>query len=111
MPEATVLYSVTAVVIAALVLWVAAVLKTAKEPWAREPPPKPPAQQTEPSSTAPAARDETQKAAATLGKRDSTSIDADETAKATPMALSDKRHAAAAEASASEKPSEEKQES
>ena len=35
MPEATVLYSVTAVVIAGLIVWVAAVLKTAKEPWIR----------------------------------------------------------------------------
>lgn len=108
MPEATVLYSVTAVVIAALVLWVAAVLKTAKEPWAREPRPKPLAQQTEPSSTGAPARDEAEEAAASLGKRDGTSIDADETAKATPMALSEKRRAAAAEASASEKASEEK---
>ncbi len=38
MPEATVLYSVTAVVIAALFLWVAVVLKTAKEPWGRPAP-------------------------------------------------------------------------
>ena len=35
MPEATVLYSVTAAVIVGLVAWVAFVLKTAKEPWAR----------------------------------------------------------------------------
>lgn len=35
MPEATLLYSVTAVVIAGLVIWVAVVLKTAKEPWIR----------------------------------------------------------------------------
>lgn len=34
MPEATVLYFVTAVVVACLVVWVAVVLKTAKEPWA-----------------------------------------------------------------------------
>lgn len=36
MPEANVLYVVTAVVVAALVLWVAAVLRTAREPWARK---------------------------------------------------------------------------
>jgi hypothetical protein len=35
MPEANVLYSVTAAVIVGLVAWVAIVLKTAKEPWAR----------------------------------------------------------------------------
>jgi len=35
MPEANVLYSVTAAVIVGLVVWVALVLKTAKEPWAR----------------------------------------------------------------------------
>ncbi|OJY29930.1 MAG: hypothetical protein BGO98_49915 [Myxococcales bacterium 68-20] len=35
MPEANVLYSVTAVVVAGLIVWVAAVLKTAKEPWNR----------------------------------------------------------------------------
>ena len=37
MPEANVLYSVTAAVIVGLVVWVAFVLKTAKEPWARPP--------------------------------------------------------------------------
>jgi len=35
MPEANVLYSVTAAVIVGLVVWVLFVLKTAKEPWAR----------------------------------------------------------------------------
>ena len=35
MPEANVLYSVTAVVVVGLVAWVAVVLKTAKEPWSR----------------------------------------------------------------------------
>ena len=38
MPEANVLYSVTAAVVFGLVIWVAVVLKTAKEPWAREVP-------------------------------------------------------------------------
>lgn len=37
MPEANVLYSVTAAVVLGLVAWVAVVLKTAKEPWARAP--------------------------------------------------------------------------
>ncbi len=35
MPEANVLYTVTAVVVAGLAVWVAAVLKMAKEPWTR----------------------------------------------------------------------------
>jgi hypothetical protein len=38
MPEANVLYSVTAAVVVGLVAWVAVVLKSAKEPWAREAP-------------------------------------------------------------------------
>jgi hypothetical protein len=36
MPEANALYFVTAAVVLGLVAWVAVVLKTAKEPWARE---------------------------------------------------------------------------
>jgi hypothetical protein len=35
MPETNVLYSVTAAVVVGLVAWVAVVLKSAKEPWAR----------------------------------------------------------------------------
>jgi hypothetical protein len=38
MPEANVLYTVTAIVVAALVAWVVYVLKSAKEPWARAAP-------------------------------------------------------------------------
>lgn len=38
MPEANVLYTVTAVVVAGLAIWVAAALKMAKEPWARPAP-------------------------------------------------------------------------
>ena len=41
MPEANVLYSVTAVVVVGLVAWVAFVLKTAKEPWSRPGVPQP----------------------------------------------------------------------
>lgn len=62
MPEATVLYSVTAVVVVGLIVWVAAVLKTAREPWSR-----PIAPQAGATGAAP--------------------IDADTTAKATPVAL------------------------
>ncbi|MDB4942884.1 MAG: hypothetical protein JWP97_2418 [Labilithrix sp.] len=36
MPEASLLYSVTGVVVLGLVAWVGWVLTTAKEPWARE---------------------------------------------------------------------------
>jgi hypothetical protein len=36
MPEANVLYGVTAAVVMGLVVWVLLVLKTAKEPWARD---------------------------------------------------------------------------
>jgi hypothetical protein len=35
MPEATVLYAVTGVVVVGLVVWVVAVLRVAKEPWAQ----------------------------------------------------------------------------
>lgn len=35
MPEASVLYAVTSVVVVGLVVWVLIVLKTAKEPWVR----------------------------------------------------------------------------
>jgi hypothetical protein len=35
MPEANILYAVTAVVVAGLAGWVVAVLRTAKEPWKR----------------------------------------------------------------------------
>lgn len=35
MPEAKVLYAVTAAVVSGLVVWVLVVLKTAKEPWTR----------------------------------------------------------------------------
>ncbi len=38
MPEANALYTVVAVVVAGLAVWVAATLKTAKEPWTRPAP-------------------------------------------------------------------------
>jgi hypothetical protein len=44
MPETNVLYSVTAAVVVGLVAWVAVVLKSAKEPWAR---PAAPARRTD----------------------------------------------------------------
>ncbi len=71
MPEATVLYSVTAVVVAGLVIWVAAVLVRAKEPWARPMP--------------------------LLAMPDAPGVvttDADDTAPATPVALGEAKAAA-----------------
>jgi len=51
MPEANVLYSVTAAVVLGLVTWVAVVLKTAKEPWARDLPKRAPAADDVPLET------------------------------------------------------------
>lgn len=85
MPEATVLYSVTAVVVAGLVVWVAAVLRTAKEPWARAAPPRSVALALEPiasSEEAPPAED-----ASGPASGDAPRSDADSTARATPVAL------------------------
>jgi hypothetical protein len=76
MPEATVLYSVTAVVVAGLVVWVAMVLKMAKEPWSRPPLPAA-APALEPAAAAP-------------------QLDADSTAKATPVALASEAKARSA---------------
>jgi hypothetical protein len=63
MPEATILYVVAAVVVAGLIVWVAAVLMTAKESWSRPAP---------------------MRAAAAEG---AVPTDPDTTAKATPVAL------------------------
>ena len=98
MPEATVLYTVTAVVVLGLIVWVAAVLKTAREPWARPPAPRlshaesvPPAQSgSEPRNEAKAAEPELE------GAKDTSGIDADSTAKATPVALASEGRAKAA---------------
>ena len=76
MPEANVLYSVTGVVLVGLVAWVAMVLKSAKEPWVR------PAPAELPSEEAPASTEE----AAGTNK-----LDADDTSRATPVALSEGR--------------------
>jgi hypothetical protein len=83
MPEATILYVVAAVVAAGLVLWVAWVLKTQREPWARGPleprpvpvPPEPPSSLDEPPHSNP-----------------------DSTSRATPRALSEGRAKASEEA-------------
>jgi hypothetical protein len=89
MPEATVLYFVTAVVVIGLVIWVAAVLKTAKESWAR-----PALAQSAELMTVDGLPDD---GAATKGVhvdepegesgKIPRTIDADSTAKATPVAL------------------------
>lgn len=114
MPEATVLYSVTAVVIAGLILWVAFVLKTAKEPWAREAPMS--GELTpEMSSANTTDADEAVEAVANAKKAGAAKLDADSTARATPLALSEGRRTAAAandksdQAQAVESESEEKE--
>jgi hypothetical protein len=65
MPEANVLYIVTAVVVAGLIAWVSYVLKTAKEPWAREPSvtpkgadPSPPIESNAPKNESAESKDE-----------------------------------------------------
>lgn len=72
MPEANVLYGVTAVVVVGLVAWVAFVLKTAREPWARAElaasPPAPPASaEASAESAAREAKTEDGEAGATAG--------------------------------------------
>jgi hypothetical protein len=88
MPEATTLYSVTGVVLVGLVAWVAMVLKQAKEPWAR-PAPEEPAQELE--------SPEEKKDEAAEAKSEGAKLDADDTARATPVALSEGRQRAADE--------------
>lgn len=92
MPEATVLYSVTAVAVLGLIVWVAVVLGTAKEPWGRPPPPR----------LLPADVDVEPEFHAT--PEGGPTIDADETAKATPVALGEGRSSVTSEASAEVKP-------
>jgi hypothetical protein len=74
MPEAHVLYTVAAVVIAGLVGWTAVVLAKAKEPWGRPPPPSLP-QQPVPLAAGPVG-------------------DPDATAQATPVTMGDASKAA-----------------
>lgn len=81
MPEATVLYSVTAVVVLGLVVWLAVVLKTAKQPWTRTVAAAP---ETGPYRDA--AVQEPDVAALAEGTPTS-SLDADSTARATPVAI------------------------
>jgi hypothetical protein len=106
MPEATVLYSVTAAVVAGLVLWVVAVLKTAKEPWARE------VVEIVTTPAEPVAA--TPEASAVIATEPSTSessgakLDADSTARATPVAIASEAKAkAAAEAESDAKKADE----
>jgi hypothetical protein len=87
MPEATTLYSVTGVVLVGLVAWVAMVLKQAKEPWARPAPPEEPAEDLD----AP----ESKKADVDAASSEAPKLDADDTARATPVALSEGRQKAA----------------
>ncbi len=103
MPEATLLYSITAAVIAGLVVWVIAVLKAAKEPWARAPlavagAPALEAGGVERASVEeePAAVPVEKIAVEKIEPKDPAKLDADDTARATPVALSEGRTKAAA---------------
>jgi len=86
MPEANVLYSVTGVVIVGLVAWVAMVLKSAKEPWVRPAPAELPSEEVAPAEAK--SETETKSEAET---KDPNKLDADDTARATPVALSEGR--------------------
>jgi hypothetical protein len=83
MPEATTLYSVTGVVLVGLVAWVAMVLKQAKEPWARAAP-----REEEPAQELDSPEEK---------KDEGAKLDADDTARATPVALSEGRQKVAEE--------------
>jgi len=100
MPEATTLYVMTAVVVAGLLVWVAVVLATVKLPWARGP--------LEPVSLAglPVTEDRVAAPVAEPGSAMTTgahlplaemdsSVNVDDTARATPVALSEGRARAA----------------
>ena len=106
MPEATVLYSVTGVVVVGLIAWVSMVLAKAKEPWARPAPPEEPAA----AEVAPEARtDEAPPDSEAQPEAKSSGLNADDTARATPVALSEGRQKAASETTeADEKADEEK---
>ena len=87
MPEATTLYVMVSIVVAGLLVWVAVVLATAKTPWARGP--------LEPVGGGLAPLPEVGSAMMTgahlpLAEIDS-SVNVDDTARATPVALSDGR--------------------
>lgn len=80
MPEATVLYSVTAVVFLGLVVWVAVVLKTAKEPWTR-------AVAAAPEESPYRGGSPLEPVVMVAEGTPTSSVDADSTARATPVAL------------------------
>ncbi len=89
MPEATVLYTVTAVVVLGLIVWVAAVLKTAREPWAR-----PGARRDFVGEGATTSQDAAGGGAELdAAARDAAKPDADSTARATPVALANEAKA------------------
>ncbi|MFO0739301.1 MAG: hypothetical protein U0270_25620 [Labilithrix sp.] len=90
MPEATTLYSVTGVVVVGLVAWVAMVLKQAKEPWSRPALEEPAEEHDAPE----AKKDEAIEAAAASTTDGAPKLDADDTARATPVALSEGRQKA-----------------
>lgn len=85
MPEATVLYSVTSVVVTGLVLWVLFVLKTAKEPWSRPPLTVPAAELVSAPHRDRSSDDALPSAPEALSG--APTLNADSTARATPVAL------------------------
>ena len=96
MPEATVLYTVTAVVVLGLIVWVAAVLRTAREPWAR-----PRVRRPEDGDGLSVVRTSSDPGAEGTGTEvdpaeHASTLDADSTAKATPVALASDGSARAA---------------
>jgi len=110
MPEATTLYSVTGVVIVGLVVWVSMVLKQAKEPWSRPAPPvvEAPAEELDKPEVA-KVDDKEEKSEEKAEDSATPKLDADDTARATPVALSEGRQKAADEA-ADDKPADEEKE-
>ena len=101
MPEATALYVVTAVVLAVLVLWVAVVLKTAKDPWARAVGPDGllaanhagPESSVQPSVASPPSEAADASEPVIVPLKDAPTIVADSTARATPVALASEHKA------------------
>lgn len=111
MPEATVLYSVTGVVVVGLIAWVSMVLAKAKEPWSRPAPPEEPAaEQDAPEETKEEAAADSEAAPEPKVDGDAPKLDVNDTARATPVALSEGRQKAASESRETEDEEEKKAE-
>lgn len=88
MPDQTILYSVTAVVIAGLVAWVGVALKTAKEPWARPVPQPKSSVEVEEKAEAEA---EQEKSAEPAEEKKAEISSPDATVEATPVVVPEKK--------------------